>query len=199
VAVTPEQANRLILAQRYGSLSVTLCSSLEEAALAEVEEASDLVSPSDLLGLAPLPIEPIPEVIEQKVQIWRGGKMHEVTFGAAQIREAMNATAVSEGREPLPAIPVNSQQPTPAEKECKSCKKKRANAAQSQQPAAQSQQPAAQSQQPAAAAPDKGEPTLANQPTPAAAPAVDPQPSGQVIKVQVEAQPATLPTEVPEK
>ncbi|MGQ9761665.1 MAG: Flp pilus assembly protein CpaB, partial [Thermogutta sp.] len=90
VAVTPEQANKLILAEKYGTLSVVLCSKLEEnsvesepdeimAAVSELqtipasnpavrttaptlsEEDNDLVNIYSLLGISPLAPEPMPE------------------------------------------------------------------------------------------------------------------------------------------
>jgi hypothetical protein len=124
VAVTSEQANKLILAQRYGTLSVTLRSSVDEGALAEAEDGRDLVNPNDLLGLAPLPPEPVPEVIETTAEIWRNGAKEKVVFRVPQIREALNATAVAEGQEPTEAFPASVQQPTlasPQKKECEDC------------------------------------------------------------------------------
>ena len=64
VAVTPEQANKLILAQRYGTLSVALRSTVDaELASHQADGDRNLVNTLDLLGLAPLPeaIQPIPE------------------------------------------------------------------------------------------------------------------------------------------
>jgi len=130
VAVTPEQANKLILAQKYGSLSVTLRSSVEDELLARDDSVSHMVDPFDLLGLPrikPVP-EPVAEEVAKTVQIWRGGKMEEVTFRGKEIQESLNATAVAEGREPTEVIPVSSTQPA-KKKECKGCKKKAAKTA----------------------------------------------------------------------
>ena len=132
VAVTPEQANKLILAQKYGTLSVTLRSSDEGELLAADNSVSNMVDPFDLLGLSPVtPVtEPVIEEIAKTVQIWRGGKMEEVTFLGKEIQESLNATAVAEGLEPTEVIPVSSAQPAkPKKSECKDCKKKDAKTA----------------------------------------------------------------------
>lgn len=108
VAATPRQANKLILAQQYGRLHVTLCSSVspdtepaadESVALADevktvsaatpadLREEADAVTPFELLGLAP------PRVKKSVVaQIWRGTSMSEVKFQTNEIDEATAAT-----------------------------------------------------------------------------------------------------------
>lgn len=131
VAVTPEQANKLILAEKYGTLSVVLCSQQEElesksdeqadpAAVTAIPTSSaatpvpggsvgeglDMVNVNTLLGLPPLPPAPVPEKPETKTaQIWRGSEVQEVTFVAWQIQEAENATLVSQGQSPRPFTP----------------------------------------------------------------------------------------------
>lgn len=135
VSVTPEQANKLILAQRYGTLSVTLCSSEEpgETLLAAAAEGGDdgrhLVNWDTLLGLPPLPVAAEPTVIEKKAEVWRGGKRAEVTFAADEILEAINSTEVAEGREPMQVLPVSVQKActkAAGKKGCKSCGKNKA-------------------------------------------------------------------------
>ena len=127
VSVTPEQANKLILAQQYGTLSVTLRSSVEGEILAQNGAVSNMVDPFDLLGLPRVKApEPVAQEIAKTVQIWRGGKMQEITFQGNQIRESLNATAVAAGLEPTAVIPVSSAQSSESKKkECKSCKKKK--------------------------------------------------------------------------
>ncbi len=132
VAVTPEQANKLILAQRYGTLSVSLRSTVDGDQVAQQsDEQRNLVNTLDLLGLAPPqePIEPVPEEEPTKtVQIWRGGSMTETTFGASAIEEALNATAVAEGREPIEGVKTSTQRPASTPKKgCKTCGKKAQN------------------------------------------------------------------------
>lgn len=135
VAVTPEQANKLILAEKYGTLSVVLCSKLEEnaveskpddimTAVSEVkaipasnpsvqttdralsEDGNDLVNIYSLLGISPLVPESMPEKrLTKTAQIWRGGAVQEVTFVEWQIQEAENATLVAEGKSPRPFTP----------------------------------------------------------------------------------------------
>jgi pilus assembly protein CpaB len=89
LAVTPEQSNRLILAQRYGALSVSLRSSIDNE-LAASDAGDNLVNPSDLLDL-PV-IEPIVQV-KKTVHVWRGDRMQEITFLDDRIQEAHETTA----------------------------------------------------------------------------------------------------------
>lgn len=124
VAVSPKQANKLILAQRYGTLSITLRSSLEDDLLADAgaEDDRDLVNPNDLLGLV---VQSIPEPVTKTAQIWRGGKMQQLTFEVSEIEESLDATAVAEGHQATPARPVSSQGPTTAKPGCTDCEKKK--------------------------------------------------------------------------
>jgi len=125
VAVTPEQANKLILAQRYGTLSCTLRGSVEGDMVADGGE-NNLVNPLDLLGLPPIaPLPFLPQPVQKTAQIWRGGSMTEVTFDSVAIQEAMNATAVSEGHEPTQAVPVSSQHTKPAENPARLARRRR--------------------------------------------------------------------------
>jgi hypothetical protein len=131
VAVSPMQANKLILAQRFGTLSVTLCSSLEADTLAKGEAENDLVSPNDLLGLV---MQPVPEPVVKTAQIWRGGQVQQVSFAVSEIEESLSATAAAEGLPPTPGtlwvMPVSSPESSPAGHRpagwlgCKDCQKK---------------------------------------------------------------------------
>jgi pilus assembly protein CpaB len=207
VAVTPDQANKLILAQRYGTLSVTLCGSADgkaEPTLAE-DEDRNLVDRDTLLGLSPLP-EPVePVVVQRTVEVWHGGAKKEVVFYEGEILESINATAVAEGRPPMKTLPVSADQPNQgaqggAKKPCKNCgKKKAAEAAKKAAEAAKAQE-ALKAAEDAARQAVPGRPISNAQPTPApAAPASDKsganpkaggrsQVAGQVIEVQVEAE-----------
>jgi pilus assembly protein CpaB len=136
VAVTPEEANKLILAQRYGSLSVTLRSTADGELLAQADTSTvddgenNLVNPFDLLGISPLLPVPEPEEVETKtVQVWRAGQMQEITFQGRQIQEAQNATAVAQGHEPAAMPTAHTTQTTAAKKDCPACEKKKAAAA----------------------------------------------------------------------
>lgn len=127
VAVTPEQANKLILAQRYGTLSCTLRGSVEGDVVAANDDGRNLVNPLGLLGLSPITPEPFyPAPAQKTAQIWRGGAVTEVTFNSSAIQEALNATAVAEGREPTQAVPVSSQQTESGKKPCTACEAKKA-------------------------------------------------------------------------
>jgi len=88
LAVNPEQANKLILAQQYGQLSVALRSGHDEGI---ASNSANLVSPRELLGLPPARIgAPI------KAQIWRGTSMSETIFQPELINEAEQATVAAE-------------------------------------------------------------------------------------------------------
>ncbi len=132
VAVAPEDANRLILAQRYGSLGVTLRGPQdagEEVLLADASDR-DLIDRATLLGLPPLPTPAQPIVVSKRVEMYRGGARGEVVFGADEILESINATAVAEGREPMTALPIGTPQSASSEagEDCPDCEKKRAKA-----------------------------------------------------------------------
>jgi pilus assembly protein CpaB len=159
VAVTPEQANKLILAEKYGTLSVVLCSQQEEAAVptdnpevGEVTaiptgstspqpvatdqlEGSNLVNIYTLLGISPLqPQSETPKPETKTAQIWRGSEVQEVTFASWQIREAENATLVAQGEAPRPFTPgaLNSNVSShkdASEEDCPECAAKRAKEA----------------------------------------------------------------------
>ncbi len=93
VAVTPTEANKLILAQRYGVLSVTLRGD-EENGLADAGD--DLVNPLDLLGLGP--------VRQTRSEIWRGTGVQQVNFQERQIQEA--AATAARPAEPAQEAPT---------------------------------------------------------------------------------------------
>ncbi len=96
VAVTPEQANKLILAQRFGNLSVTLRGALEDEQLAQAEDANvDMVNPAEVLGLSP-----VKPRRQKKAQIYRGDVMTEVVFDDDRISEAHRASEADERRGP---------------------------------------------------------------------------------------------------
>jgi pilus assembly protein CpaB len=109
VLVTPEDANKLILAQKYGTLSVTLCSPVDSVAgtpnAIEEKNSNDSVNPLSLLGLKP--VEPPKPVAQTKAQIWRGTSMTEVTFDAGRVLEEKDKSpaAVANSSEPKPTGP----------------------------------------------------------------------------------------------
>jgi pilus assembly protein CpaB len=74
---TPEQANRLILAQQYGTISVTLCSK-QDGTGALADNSNYYVNKEDLLGFAPIPA-PVRKVAE----IYRGTRLTHVVFNGA--------------------------------------------------------------------------------------------------------------------
>jgi len=96
VAVTPEQANKLILAQRYGKLSVTLVGD-KEAAAAKTAGTNEhhIVNPRSLLGLKPVPKPSVPF----QAEIYRGEARQIIEFEPARIQEAIAATEADRRRE----------------------------------------------------------------------------------------------------
>ncbi len=140
VAVSSEDANKLILAQQYGTLSVVLCGKSDEGntdstpvipasnptvtdALAPLPDpmmsdagSPDLVNINSLLGLKPVEVHVEPKPAPKTAQIWRGNSVEEVTFAAWQVEEAENATLVAEGKSPAPlhVTPSGTAKPTPA-------------------------------------------------------------------------------------
>ncbi len=137
VAATSEQANKLILAQRYGTLSVTLRSSVDDSGLADAGDGDgrNLVNPDLLLGLDP--IQPVPEPISHTAQIWRGGSMQEVSFQAGQIQESIIATAMAEGKDSAAAeaLAASSSDASGSgkKKPCTNCEKKKKDKARMKQ------------------------------------------------------------------
>jgi Flp pilus assembly protein CpaB len=99
VAVTAAQANELILAQRYGTLNVTLVGSQEPDQVADIGD--NLVTPSKLLKFEEKPT-PTPRVTE--AVIYRGGTAEVVRFQEDLIAEAKAATLASERKAPV--VPV---------------------------------------------------------------------------------------------
>lgn len=200
VAVTPEDANRLVLAQKYGALNVALCGpAAGPEALASAEDRY-LIDRDTLLGLPPVaaPVEPV--VIEKHIEVWRGGAKGEVVFGADEILESINATAVAEGREPMKVLPAS----TPAssgpqgKKPCKDCDKKKAAAKAAEAAKKAATKEAVEGINAAEEATRQsvpGRPISTPQPTPAPGPAgktgagrgTQPGLPGQTIEVQVEA------------
>ena len=81
VAVTPDQANMLILAQRHGTLSVTLRAEQDTAARGQ----SDIVSVDQLTGIKP--------ATPFTARVWRGSSVAEVSFQGNPQTEPQLGTA----------------------------------------------------------------------------------------------------------
>lgn len=111
LAVTPEQANKLILAQRYGSLSVTLRSTADDVLVAQQAPADNdnLVHPDDLLKLTPRETK-----IVRRAEIWRGDAVEEILFEERQILEAQAATSAAERTEVRRLMPTAFERDRPA-------------------------------------------------------------------------------------
>ncbi|GAB4137799.1 Flp pilus assembly protein CpaB [Thermopirellula anaerolimosa] len=139
VAVSAEDANKLILAQQYGTLSVVLCSKedvtssdatpvIPASASAGPEQlvpqpdpltsdisGHDMVNINTLLGLRPVEVKPQEKPVPKTAQIWRGNSVEEVTFADWQVEEAENATLAAEGKKttPLRVVPSGAAQAAP--------------------------------------------------------------------------------------
>jgi len=103
VAVRPRDANKLILAQQHGRLSLALRSASGSDQLAVGN--SNVVDLQSLLGLQNLPNQ------RRKLQIWRGTSMTEVEFSNRDVVAAEAATATADPtrrfREVSTRAPVN--------------------------------------------------------------------------------------------
>jgi pilus assembly protein CpaB len=108
VAVKPADANKLIVAQRSGTLAVTVVSAADAAAPAADE--MDSITRRQLLGLKELPPPPKKFVAEK----WSGGTMRTIEMSEDRVLESQNATLPGN---PLPVEPVKSPatQPTSIE------------------------------------------------------------------------------------
>jgi pilus assembly protein CpaB len=83
VAVSPEDANKLIVAQRTGTLSVTLRSAKD---VAQVEDDADAVSRRKLLGLREIPAPKPPKKFT--IERYSGSKLEVLEFDGERIRES---------------------------------------------------------------------------------------------------------------
>ncbi len=130
LAATPEQANRLILAQQYGTVNVTLCSNNEKDVEALAEGNRNLVNKVELLGLPAIPPvilpEPAPPPIRKVVEIYHGADVQQIVFTEqGELLSTEEATGVG-------AAPAAGQPPSPAgtptkkPKPCPTCGKKKA-------------------------------------------------------------------------
>jgi pilus assembly protein CpaB len=100
VAVKPADANKLIVAQRSGTLSVSLVSAAEAAEPpADIE---DTVTRRQLLGLKELPPPPKKFVAEK----WSGGSLTRIEMSDERVEESRNMSM------PGTPLPINASQPT---------------------------------------------------------------------------------------
>ena len=110
VAVKPADANKLIVAQRTGTLGVTLVSIAEvaqgaEPADATAEPVDDTVTRRELLGLKELPPPPKKFVAEK----WSGTSMTVIEMSDERVRESRAMSAPSASPTPQ-ATPVAAPQ-----------------------------------------------------------------------------------------
>jgi pilus assembly protein CpaB len=83
VAVSPEDANKLMVAQRTGILGVTLRSALD---VAKEDDTTHEINRRELLGLRELPPPPAPR--RYTIEKYSGGKLQVLEFDGDRIRES---------------------------------------------------------------------------------------------------------------
>jgi len=130
VAATPEQANRLILAQEYGMVSVTLCSNNETGDMLS-EGNRQLVNKYDLLGLPALPLTPVPEEpLRRVVEVYRGTDLEQVVFNEAgellSTEFAMSPPVSAAPEKPGAGSAAKAAGSSSRSKKCPTCGKKKA-------------------------------------------------------------------------
>lgn len=107
VAVRPETANKLVVAQRYGTLSVTLSRPEDAGELIDAGPA-EKIAPLDLFGLD------APEADmsgSYTTDVWTSTSKHTNNFGTAEVLESVNATRVSASLPPLKKLPKRGVNP----------------------------------------------------------------------------------------
>jgi pilus assembly protein CpaB len=108
VAVTPADANMLIVAEGTGKLDLTLCSPADgETIPVSIGGEDHKTNRRELLGLAPIPPAPAPPkpfVIEK----WEGGNLKTVVISQDRMEEAVRATTASKKFGNGQAVPVNT-------------------------------------------------------------------------------------------
>lgn len=102
VAVTNDQANRLITAQKTGTLSITLCGDREVAG-GPRDGSTEALTSNDIKGLNFAP--------PYEVEKWNGTTMVKVVIAPNRIREAHEATAADEARQKGRSIPASLTEP----------------------------------------------------------------------------------------
>lgn len=98
IAVRPLEANKLVLAQRHGTLSLALRSSLGEDQVVDVDAESNAVELYSMLGLKNTQNQ------RRKTQIWRGTSMTEVEFTGREVLEAEEATVADDATRTFRAV-----------------------------------------------------------------------------------------------
>ena len=107
VAVKPEIANKLVVAQKYGTLSVTLSRPEDAGELVDAGPA-ERIAPLDLFGLEP----PEGEMSgTYSTDIWVATNKRTNTFGTSEVLESVNATRVSASLPPLKKLPKRGVNP----------------------------------------------------------------------------------------
>lgn len=113
VAATPEQANRLMLAQQAGTIGITLCDATPAAQPSAPPDDSEShsISVRDLLGLS----EPEPPPVRKVSEIYRGAERESIVFNAAGELLATEQEAAAASAAAAATAP---------KKKCKTCGKK---------------------------------------------------------------------------
>ena len=83
VAVSPEDANKLIVAQRTGMLSVALRSAMD---VAKADDTTHEINRRELLGLREIPAPP--PTRRYTIEKYSGGKLQVIEFDGERVRES---------------------------------------------------------------------------------------------------------------
>ncbi|HZL90657.1 MAG TPA: Flp pilus assembly protein CpaB [Pirellulaceae bacterium] len=83
VAVSPEDANKLMVAQRTGILGVTLRSAMDAA---KADDKAHEINRRELLGLREIPAPPAPR--RYTIEKYSGGKLQVLEFDGDRVRES---------------------------------------------------------------------------------------------------------------
>ena len=103
VAVSPTQANRLMLAEKLGTLSVSLVSTEEQVGAMPTNDDSAILNLEELLGLE----APVPPAPPFTVQVYRGNSYQALEMSPSRIEESRRATDADRKRRPPQAVPTS--------------------------------------------------------------------------------------------
>ncbi len=107
LAVTQAEANKLILAQRHGTLSFTLRSG-HEADVAATENLRDFANDADVVNLRNLlGLKDAVKKSPVQVQVWKGTRVSAVTFNEEGPPEFASPAEVTETNPARPIVPAS--------------------------------------------------------------------------------------------
>ncbi|MDO4551656.1 MAG: Flp pilus assembly protein CpaB [Planctomycetia bacterium] len=112
VAVSPEVANKLTVAQNYGKLGVTLANPADAEGGLQDAGPQESISPLELLGLTEEDAVLAPEVPVAKADMWYSTSRRELRFNSDEVKESRAATMgendASDELEPENSLQLNT-------------------------------------------------------------------------------------------